>query len=98
QTALPFLERWNRKRMKPSYLWRQLKEHAPDWVEQFPHFPQLVLDNLQQQRAMLQINETLQTVLIQQRLHDKRRRRRLRRLMVVLAVVVLVSGFLYFNP
>jgi ubiquinone biosynthesis protein len=98
QTALPFLERWSHKRMKPSYLWRQLKEHVPDWVEQFPHFPQLVLDNLQQQRALLQINETLQTVLMQQRQHDKRQRRRQRRTMIVVAAIVLAIGFLYFNP
>src|SRR5690606_9303695 len=80
QTALPFLENWNRKRMKPSYLWRQLKENAPDWIEQFPHFPQLVLDHLTQRQELKQINQTLRDVMHQQRQHEKRRRRRLRRL------------------
>jgi len=97
QTALPFLENWNRKRMKPSYLWRQLKENAPDWIEQFPHFPQLVLDHLDQRQELQQINQTLRDVMHQQRQHERRRRRRLRRLTTLVIMAVVVSGFLYFN-
>lgn len=97
QTALPFLENWNRKRMKPSYLWRQLKDNVPDWVEQFPHFPQLVLNSLNQQHALLQINDTLQTALARERLREKRRQRQQHRLLLALFVAALVSAILYFG-
>lgn len=97
QTALPFLESWSRRRMKPSFLWRELKNHVPDWVEQFPHLPQLVLNSLNQQEQVAALNETLQTVITQQRLTEKRRRRRTRRLLTLTLVVALGIGFLYFR-
>ncbi|MDO8907138.1 MAG: ubiquinone biosynthesis regulatory protein kinase UbiB [Pseudohongiella sp.] len=97
QTALPFLENWNRRRMKPSYLWRSLKDNAPDWIEQFPHLPQLVLNSLNQHQKLQNINETLQAALLQQHLRDRRRRKRQRRLLTAILVVAAASGFLYFR-
>ena len=97
QTALPFLENWNRRRMQPSYLWRSLKEHAPDWIEQFPHLPQLVLDSLNYQRKLHAINETLQSSLAHQREQDIQHRRRYRRLLLLTAGLALVGMFLYFG-
>jgi ubiquinone biosynthesis protein len=97
QTALPFLENWNRRRMKPSYLWRALKDNVPDWVEQFPHLPQLVLNSLNQHQKLQNINDTLHTALAQQRQRDKRQRRRQRRLFITILVIAAASGFLYFR-
>ncbi len=97
QTALPFLESWNRRRMKPSFLWRELKNHVPDWVEQFPQLPQLVLNSLNQHEKVAALNETLQIVIAQQRQIEKRRRRQTRRLLTVAFVAALVIGFLYFT-
>ncbi|MEX2333443.1 MAG: AarF/UbiB family protein, partial [Pseudohongiella sp.] len=97
QTALPFLERWNRRRMKPSFLWRELKNNAPDWVEQFPHLPQLVLNSLNQHEKVQTLSDTLQTVIDQQRQLEKRRRRRSRRLLTLLVVAGLLFVFLYFT-
>jgi ubiquinone biosynthesis protein len=97
QTALPFLENWNRRRMKPSYLWRALKDNVPDWVEQFPHLPQLVLNSLNQHQKLQNINDTLRTALAQQRQRDKRQRRRQRRLFITILVIAAASGFLYFR-
>lgn len=97
QTALPFLENWNRRRMKPSYLWRALKDNVPDWVEQLPHLPQLVLDNLNQHQKLQKINDTLQTVLLRLELRDRRQRKRQRRLMTLVLLAVATCGFLYFT-
>jgi ubiquinone biosynthesis protein len=97
QTALPFLERWNRKRMQPSYLWRQLKNHVPDWVEQFPHLPQLLLDNLNQHRQIQAINDTLQANLRHQRQRDEQQRSRERHMLIAVLIVAAAMATLYFR-
>jgi ubiquinone biosynthesis protein len=97
QTALPFLESWNRRRMKPSFLWRELKNTVPDWAEQFPHLPQLILNSLNQHEKVAALNETLQTLIAQQRQQEKRRQRRSRRLLTLVVATALVVGFLYFT-
>lgn len=97
QTALPFLERWNRKRMQPSYVWKQLKHNVPDWIEQLPHLPQLVLDNLNQQQQLQHIQATLESGIQQQRARDKRARRQEQRAMIVILMAVAVMAFLYFG-
>ncbi len=97
QTALPFLERWNRRRMQPSYLWKELKNHVPDWVEQFPHLPQLVLDSLNQHKQIEAINQTLQQSIRQQRQREKQWRRQQRRLLALVLTAGLLMAFLYFR-
>jgi len=92
QTALPFLERWNRKRMQPSWLWKQLKQNVPDWVEQAPHLPQLVLDSLNQHKQVEALNNTLSHVLTEQRAREERQRRSERRAMF--AIIVMAGALL----
>ena len=45
-TAQPFLENWIRERYSARSLMRQLQRHAPGWLEQLPHIPDLVLERL----------------------------------------------------
>lgn len=97
QTALPFLENWNRRRMQPAYLLRALKDNAPDWVEQFPLLPQLVLDSLNQHQQIKALNDTLQTAVTEQRTRDKRQRRRQRRLLMVTLLIGLLVSVLYLT-
>jgi len=47
-TAHPFLERWIVQRFEPGQVFKQVKRHAPDWLEQLPHLPQLVVDSMEQ--------------------------------------------------
>ncbi len=75
-TALPFLEDWNRRRMRPSVLFNALKENVPDWIEQLPYLPQLMIDSLTQSRQLTAINETLQLRLLEEISQRDRRRRR----------------------
>ena len=49
-TAQPFLENWVQERYSPQSLMRRLQRQAPSWLEQLPHLPEVVLDNLQQPR------------------------------------------------
>ncbi|MCB1667972.1 MAG: ubiquinone biosynthesis regulatory protein kinase UbiB [Porticoccaceae bacterium] len=46
-TAHPFLERWMRERFQPNALVEQIKRHGPEWLEQFPQVPQMLLDFLE---------------------------------------------------
>ena len=46
QTALPYLEKWNYKRLSPLTLIDKIKENIPRWVDQLPNLPQLVVENL----------------------------------------------------
>ena len=43
-TAHPFLERWMRERFQPNALVEQIKRHGPEWLEQFPQVPQMLLE------------------------------------------------------
>jgi ubiquinone biosynthesis protein len=49
QTALPFLEKWQRERLSPLTNLRKVKEKFPEWLEQAPEIPELVFRALQEQ-------------------------------------------------
>ncbi len=57
-TAHPFLERWIVQRFEPGQVFKQVKRHAPDWLEQLPHLPQLLVDSMEQVKR---IDKTLNT-------------------------------------
>ena len=57
-TAHPFLERWIVQRFEPGQVFKHVKRHAPDWLEQLPHLPQLVVDSMEQVKR---IDKTLNT-------------------------------------
>lgn len=70
-TALPFLEDWNRRRMRPQALYNALKENVPDWIEQLPYLPQLMIDTLTQSKQLTAINESLQARLVLDEMHQR---------------------------
>jgi ubiquinone biosynthesis protein len=51
QTALPFLENWQRERLSPLANLRKVKEKLPEWLEQVPELPDLIFRALQEQGA-----------------------------------------------
>lgn len=95
-TALPFLEDWNRRRMRPSTLFNALRENVPDWIEQLPYLPQLMIDTLTQSNQLSAINANLE-----QRLRDDARRAESERarsvrnglILAALALVVMLPPF-----
>ena len=45
-TAQPYLENWVQERYSPKSVLKQLQRHAPGWIEQLPHVPDLILERL----------------------------------------------------
>ena len=41
-SAQPFLEKWLRQKYSPKGIFKQLKNHLPDWLEQLPKMPPLI--------------------------------------------------------
>ena len=74
-TALPFLENWQRRRMEPKTLIKALRENVPDWVEQLPYLPQLMIDTLTQAQQLSTINENLRERLEQEQQQERARKR-----------------------
>ena len=48
QTAFPYLENWNSRRLNPLTFLNKIQESIPIWIEQLPNLPQFVMDNLGQ--------------------------------------------------
>ena len=48
QTALPFLENWQKQRLSPLNNLKQLRDRLPEWIEQAPELPDLIYGALQQ--------------------------------------------------
>ncbi|MDO9319209.1 MAG: ubiquinone biosynthesis regulatory protein kinase UbiB [Gammaproteobacteria bacterium] len=88
-TALPFLEDWNRRRMRPSTLFNALKENVPDWIEQLPYLPQLMIDTLTQSKQLSAINANMEQQLrIEARRTERERARSVRNGLILAALAV----------
>ncbi len=96
-TALPFLEDWNRRRMRPSTLFNALKENVPDWIEQLPYLPQLMIDTLTQSKQLSAINANLEQQLQDDARRAERERARSVRNGLILAALALVVMLPPFN-
>ncbi len=58
-TALPYLENWNRKRLNPFTLLGRLQENIPNWIDQLPQLPQLLIDAATESKQLGEINASL---------------------------------------
>lgn len=78
QTALPYLENWNSKRLNPFTLIRKIQDNIPNWIDQLPQLPQLMIDAATQSKQLSEINESLirQQTAIDLKLQRQRRRSR----------------------
>jgi ubiquinone biosynthesis protein len=78
-TAHPYLERWMKDRFHPKRLYQDFKRQGPEWMEQLPDVPHLVLDTV---NRMKELGETapelrrVSEVLADERTQASRRRRR----------------------
>jgi ubiquinone biosynthesis protein len=68
QTALPFLEDWQKRRLSPWENLKVIQEKFPEWIEKLPDMPELIFDALTQGK---QSQQNMQDLLKQ---HEKRRR------------------------
>lgn len=60
KTALPYLENWNKKRLNPFTLIAKVQENIPNWIDQLPQLPQLIIDAATENKRLGEINESLQ--------------------------------------
>lgn len=62
-TAHPFLEQWLKERFHPKTLIKELKYHAPEWMEKFPQLPHLVFDTINEsKKAATEISDLKSTL------------------------------------
>lgn len=61
KTALPYLENWNKKRLNPFTLLGRVQENIPNWIDQLPQLPQLLIDAATESKQLGQINESLRS-------------------------------------
>jgi ubiquinone biosynthesis protein len=47
-TAKPYLEKWHQDRYMPKNIIQQLRQYAPQWLEQLPQVPDMVFESLNQ--------------------------------------------------
>ncbi|MDB2552935.1 ubiquinone biosynthesis regulatory protein kinase UbiB [Gammaproteobacteria bacterium] len=94
QTALPFLERWNAKRLSPITLLRKFQDNLPELLEQLPNLPQLLASAGSQGQQLAAINATL----MKQQEKDSQRLERARRSDRLLAVLIAGAGLASVIP
>lgn len=90
QTALPFLERWNSKRLNPLSLLERLQENIPDWIDQLPDLPRLLLESATDARQLAAINQQLeqQRQLQQRQILNQRKRSRFTAVIAFIAAAI----------
>lgn len=94
QTALPFLERWNAKRLSPLTLLAKLKDNLPDLLEQLPNLPQLLASAGSQSKQLAAINATLS----KQQATEADRRTQARRSDRLLAALIAAATLACLTP
>lgn len=68
-TALPYLENWNKQRLNPLNLLSKLQENIPEWIEQLPQLPELVIQAIGQTSKLEDINSQLE---LQKKANEKK--------------------------
>ena len=91
QTALPFLERWNAKRLSPMTLLRRLKDNLPELLEELPNLPRLLASAGSQGKQLAAINSTLREHQEKDALRRAQARRSDRLLAALIAAAALAS-------
>ena len=89
QTAFPYLENWNSKRLNPLTFLNKIQESIPIWIEQLPNLPQFVMDNLAQNPS---IGALKAKVLREQLRRENESKRRMRSKRYVGMSCVLFAG------
>ena len=90
-TALPYLENWNKKRLNPFTLLGRIQENIPNWIDQLPQLPQLLIDAATQSKQLGEINASLQSQKRQTLQNTQRQNRKFRLLGAALVVAAASS-------
>ncbi len=94
-TAKPFLENWMKEQLGFSSFAKQVKHHAPLWMEQLPELPGQVFDLVQQtRRGKLRINYQSDTL---NRIENKIESQNKTTIQAILSAALLVSGAVLYS-
>ena len=96
QTALPYLETWNARRLSPLTLLSQMKEQVPNWIDQLPQLPALIVQAIGRTDELASLSSNLTTLRKQQEQARKQQRARNRfggYLALGLSALMLVPAF-----
>lgn len=95
ETALPFLEAWEKKRLSPLTWLEQMREKLPDWVSEAPLLPQLAFDAATRVNQLVEVGETLvrrQEIAARHHIRSRRLARRGGILCLLLAPLALIPA------
>lgn len=67
-TAHPYLEAWLKRRLSPKTIWKDLKYHAPEWIEKYPQIPGLIFDTVSEVKRYTELTPELRAT--QKRIED----------------------------
>ena len=90
QTALPYLENWNTKRLNPFILLTKIQENIPSLIEQLPRLPHLLLKAIEQSNQFSEISDSLKSQEARQKEVEKTRKR-VARIGGIVALVLAVA-------
>lgn len=91
QTALPYLENWNKQRLNPLTLINRLQEKIPDWIDQLPQLPQLLINAATESQQLTEINASLRQQQERYQQQTELQNRRSRTIGIVLLAAAAIS-------
>ncbi|MCW8929791.1 MAG: ubiquinone biosynthesis regulatory protein kinase UbiB [Gammaproteobacteria bacterium] len=94
-TAKPFLENWMKEQLGVRSFAKQVKHHAPLWLEQLPEFPGQVFDVVQQARhGKLRINYQSKTL---DRIENKIERQNQTTVQAIISAALIIGGAILYS-
>ena len=75
-TAKPYLENWMKQRVAPPGVFKSIRQHLPEWVEQSPEVPKLIFDAMTQIKHLDQRSKEKEafSVLLEKQARESRQR------------------------
>lgn len=95
QTALPYLESWNAKRLSPLTLLKKIQENVPNWIDQLPELPIMLFNAVSQ---VDEINKRNRMLIAAQAEHVAQNRRRAKRARFLGSALLIVGAASLFPP
>ncbi len=95
-TAKPYLENWMKERMAPPGVFKNIKQHLPEWLEQSPEVPRLLFDAMTQIKHLNRRDESSARIVAQLAEEADRRRRRSNHILAGIALIA--AGVFVADP
>jgi len=95
-TAKPYLENWMKERIAPPGVFKNIKQHLPDWLEQSPEVPRLLFDAMTQIKHLDRRDNSSSR--IETRLAEEADQRNRRNRNIVTGVVLIGLGLFVSDP